>query len=85
MPGARVGNGKSVTLKVECLLLLDLWAPEVVMLCACFFEVPQVNIFLLLCLKLTESNICMCTEAHTPEALSSNNGVKKHLQLSAVT
>lgn len=59
MPGAKVGNGKSVTLKAEFLLLLALWAPEFKMLCACFSEVPQVNIFLLPYLKLTEINVCM--------------------------
>lgn len=58
MPMVRVGHGKSVTLRVECFLLLVLWALEFVMLCTCFSEVLQVNIFLLLCLKLTESNFC---------------------------
>ena len=46
-------------------------------LSACLFEVPQVNIFLLLCLKLVETNNCRCRRAHTPRPLSLNNGAKR--------
>lgn len=42
-------------------------------------EAPQVNFFFLLCLKHTESNICLC-RAPTPGPLGPNNGVIKHPQ-----
>ena len=46
--------------------------------CACFSEVPQVSIFLLLCLKLIKSNSYMCGEDHTPwPPLSPNKKAKR--------
>lgn len=71
------GNGKSATLKMPCLLLLALRAPELGRLTACSFEVPRVNIFLLLRLKLVETNNRRCRRAHTPRPLSPNNRAKR--------
>lgn len=74
------GNGKSVTLKVPCLLLLALRGLGLGRLCACLFEVLQVNTFRLLCLKLIESNNHRCKEIYTPRPRNPNSGAEKDPQ-----